>query len=108
MKKNELSPEDFSALANAVADLPFVKPNRAPADYMLDLMETVINFHVRVEVVVSSGNAQFYVDPVHNKFVKMASTDAPKQFWHVDGITKVVAKGDGGAATIRVYPISKG
>ncbi len=61
-----------------------------------------------VEVVVSSGNAQFYVDPVHTKFVKMASTDAPKQFWHVDGITKVVAKGDGGAATIRVYPISKG
>ncbi len=54
MKKNELSPEDFSALANAVADLPFVKPNRAPADYMLDLMETVINFHVRVEVVLSS------------------------------------------------------
>ena len=54
MKKNELSPEDFSALANAVADLPFVKPNRAPSDYMLDLMETVINFHVRVEVVVSS------------------------------------------------------
>ena len=44
MKKNELSPEDFSALANAVADLPFVKPNRPPADYMLDLMETVINF----------------------------------------------------------------
>ena len=54
MKKNELSPEDFSALANAVADLPFVKPNRAPSDYMLDLMETVINFHVRVEVVLSS------------------------------------------------------
>ena len=54
MKKNELSPEEFSALANAVADLPFVKPNRAPVDYMLDLMETVINFHVRVEVVMSS------------------------------------------------------
>ena len=54
MKKNELSPEEFSALANAVADLPFVKPNRAPVDYMLDLMETVINFHVRVEVVLSS------------------------------------------------------
>ena len=54
MKKNELSPEDFSALANAVADLPFVKPNRAPADYMADCMETVINFHIRGEVVLSS------------------------------------------------------
>ena len=54
MKSSELSPEEFSALANAVADLPFVKPNRAPVDYMLDLMETVINFHVRVEVVLSS------------------------------------------------------
>ena len=54
MKKNELSPEDFSALANAVADLPFVKPNRAPVDYMADCMETVINFHIRVEVVLSS------------------------------------------------------
>lgn len=54
MKKNDLTPEDFAALANAVAELPFVQPNRAPADYMLDLMETVINFHIRVEVVGSS------------------------------------------------------
>lgn len=54
MKKNELSLEDFSALVSAVASLPFVKPNRASVDYMADLMETVINFHIRVEVVLSS------------------------------------------------------
>jgi len=54
MKKNDLTPEDFTALASAVAELPFVKPNRSKADYMLDLMETVINFHIRVEVVLSS------------------------------------------------------
>ena len=54
MKKNDLTPEDFAALANAVAELPFTQPHRAPADYMLDLMETVINFHIRVEVVLSS------------------------------------------------------
>ena len=65
MKKNELSPEDFSALANAVAELPFVQPNRAPACYMLDLMETVINFHIRVEVVVSS--LSYFLDHVQQQ-----------------------------------------
>lgn len=54
MKKNDLTTEDFAALASAVAELPFVQPNRTQTDYMLDVMETVINFHIRVEVVVSS------------------------------------------------------
>lgn len=54
MKKNDLPTEDFAALASAVAELPFVQPNRTQTDYMLDVMETVINFHIRVEVVVSS------------------------------------------------------
>lgn len=67
MKKNELSPEDFSALASAVAELPFAKPNRAKADYMLDVMETVINFHIRVEVVLSSlGYFRRHVQEQHH------------------------------------------
>jgi hypothetical protein len=65
MKKNELSPEDFSALANAVAELPFVTPKRQKTDYILDICETVINFHIRVEVVVSS--LSYFLDHVQQQ-----------------------------------------
>jgi len=61
-----------------------------------------------VEVAVSAGNAKVYCVGLHDRYVKISSTDQPKQFWHVDGITEVKAAGDGGAATVRAVPIAKG
>ncbi len=52
--KQSITPQELTRLAIGVAELPFIHPNREPTDYMLDVMETVINFHIQTPVVVNS------------------------------------------------------
>jgi hypothetical protein len=64
--KNAVTDTDKIKLLNAVADLPFVHRTPKSQDYMRDLMLTVLDFHMRAEVV---GKAINYfrdrVQPVH-------------------------------------------
>ncbi len=56
MNKNDLTPEEFTKLAIAVAGLPFVRPARWNTDYVEDVMHTVLNFHIQERVVVNALN----------------------------------------------------
>lgn len=56
MKKNPLSPEQFSQLAAAVAELPFLKSNRWKTDYATDVLQTVLDFHMQSNVVENALN----------------------------------------------------
>jgi hypothetical protein len=54
MKRKGLSPDQFTRLAVATMELPFFYQQREPTDYILDVMETVINFHNQITVLVNS------------------------------------------------------
>ncbi len=56
MKKNPLSPEQFTQLATAVAELPFIKSNRWETDYGTDVLQTVLDFHMQSNVVDNALN----------------------------------------------------
>ncbi|MDD2740629.1 MAG: hypothetical protein PHV02_00010 [Rhodocyclaceae bacterium] len=55
-KKNDLTPEEFTKLATAVAGLPFIQPAQRETDYVEDVMHTVLNFHIQEPVVVNALN----------------------------------------------------
>lgn len=50
-KPNELTDEEFTKLATAVAGLPFVKCERWKTDYLDDVCTTVLDFHMQSGVV---------------------------------------------------------
>lgn len=50
-KPNELTDEEFTKLATAVAGLPFVKCERLKTDYLDDVCTTVLDFHMQSGVV---------------------------------------------------------
>ncbi|NVZ09759.1 hypothetical protein HW932_10850 [Allochromatium humboldtianum] len=54
MKPSIITPDEFQRLAIAVAELPFVSSQREPSDYVLDVLETVLNFHMQTTVVVEA------------------------------------------------------
>jgi len=64
-KKNQsgLSSEELQKLLVASVDLPFIRETRAKTDYMLDVLETVLNFHIQEPVVIS---ALAYFQKHHN------------------------------------------
>jgi len=67
MNKNDLTPEEFTQLAIAVAGLPFVRPARWKTDYVEDVMHTVLNFHIQERVVVNALNLfQLQVQKQHH------------------------------------------
>lgn len=51
-----VTPEEFQQLLIATADLPFIHQVRVETDYMLDVMETVLNLHIQEPVVVNALN----------------------------------------------------
>lgn len=57
MKKPiELTDEEFTKLATAVAGLPFIRPTKWETDYLEDVMHTVLNFHIQEPVVINALN----------------------------------------------------
>ena len=64
-QKNQsgLTAEELQKLLVAAVDLPFIREKRAKTDYMLDVMETVLNFHIQEPVVIS---ALAYFQKHHN------------------------------------------
>ena len=51
MKKNELNSEQFTRLLAAVAELPFIHSSRWETDYVHDVLQTVLDFHMQSTVV---------------------------------------------------------
>ena len=51
MTKNALTPEQFQKLLIACANLPFIRPNRWATDYVVDMLPTVLDFHMQAPVV---------------------------------------------------------
>ena len=65
-KKNQqsgLTTEELQQLLVATIDLPFIREKRTKTDYMLDVLETVLNFHLQEPVVLS---ALAYFQKHHN------------------------------------------
>jgi hypothetical protein len=65
-KKNQqtgLTTEELQQLLVATIDLPFIRETRAKTDYMLDVLETVLNFHIQEPVVIA---ALAYFQKHHN------------------------------------------
>lgn len=57
MKKQiELTDDEFTKLAIAVAGLPFIRPAQWETDYLEDVMHTVLNFHIQEPVVINALN----------------------------------------------------
>lgn len=57
MKKPiELTDDEFTKLAIAVAGLPFIRPTKWETDYLEDVMHTVLNFHIQEPVVINALN----------------------------------------------------
>lgn len=57
MKKPiELTDDEFTKLAVAVAGLPFIRPTKWETDYLEDVMHTVLNFHIQEPVVINALN----------------------------------------------------
>lgn len=57
MKKPiELTDDEFTKLATAVAGLPFIRPMKWETDYLEDVMHTVLNFHIQEPVVINALN----------------------------------------------------
>jgi len=57
MKKPiELTDDEFTKLATAVAGLPFIRPTKWETDYLEDVMHTVLNFHIQEPVVINALN----------------------------------------------------
>lgn len=57
MKKPiELTDDEFTKLAVAVAGLPFIRPAKWETDYLEDVMHTVLNFHIQEPVVINALN----------------------------------------------------
>lgn len=53
-KSKPLSPEQFQQLLIATTNLPFIRHQRQDVDYVHAVLETPINFQMRVEVVVKA------------------------------------------------------
>ena len=51
MTKNALTAEQFQKLLIACANLPFIRPNRWATDYVVDVLQTVLDFHMQAPVV---------------------------------------------------------
>ncbi|MEN3374528.1 hypothetical protein [Dechloromonas sp. ZS-1] len=57
MKKPiELTDDEFTKLATAVAGLPFIRPMKWETCYVEDVMHTVLNFHIQEPVVINALN----------------------------------------------------
>lgn len=65
MKKSRYTPEQFQQLLIACADLPFLHQPRGKADYMDDVLTTVLDFHMQ-GMVVSNALGHFR-DQVQNQ-----------------------------------------
>lgn len=51
MKKPILTADEFQKLVIATADLPFLSYTRGKTDYVIDVMQTVLDFHMQAPVV---------------------------------------------------------
>lgn len=57
MKKPiELTDDEFTKLATAVASLPFIRPMKWDQDYVETILHTILNFHIQEPVVINALN----------------------------------------------------
>ena len=66
MKNISVTPEEFQQLLVACAELPFLHQPRAKTDYVVDVMQTVLDFHMQAPVVFNAlAYFREHVQPQH-------------------------------------------
>jgi len=72
--QSSVTHEEFQLLLIATADLPFIHQARVETDYMLDVMETVLNLHIQEPVVI---NALHHFQNRHQQHSPVSGIESP-------------------------------